>query len=76
MSPHPPTDQVRRHITEVLQSAELRSFLKEDKVFGMDLNLSKMHKDYLKRFEPMAFEVPDAPGGCDTFRALRDGRHM
>ncbi|KAF0293896.1 hypothetical protein FJT64_008387 [Amphibalanus amphitrite] len=59
-------DQVRRHISEVLQSTELRTFLKEDKVFGLDLNLSKMHKDYLKRFEPMAFE--SSPGSPDKLR--------
>ncbi|XP_037087629.1 uncharacterized protein LOC119108156 [Pollicipes pollicipes] len=49
-------DQARKHIAEILKSSELRRFLKEDKVFGLDLNLAKMHKDYLKRFEPMAFQ--------------------
>jgi len=49
-------DQVRSHICDVLNSKELRAFVKEDKVTGVDLNLSKMHKNYLKRHEPEAFE--------------------
>lgn len=45
-------DQIKNHIYSVVHTHRLKDFIRLDKVAGLEINISKMWKDYIKTYDP------------------------
>lgn len=45
-------DQIKNHIYSVVHTHRLKDFIRLDKIAGLEINISKMWKDYIKTFDP------------------------
>ncbi|KAF9421744.1 hypothetical protein HW555_002425, partial [Spodoptera exigua] len=45
-------DQIRNHIYSIVHTHRLKDFIRLDKIAGLEINISKMWKDYIKTFDP------------------------
>ncbi|XP_067000783.1 uncharacterized protein [Anabrus simplex] len=49
--------QIREHIYSIMRSDRVQDFLKEEKHSGPDVNITKMWKDYLEKYDPNFSEL-------------------
>lgn len=45
-------DQIKNHIYSIVHTHRLKDFIRLDKIAGLEINISKMWKDYIKTFDP------------------------
>ncbi|XP_063823155.1 uncharacterized protein LOC135073070 [Ostrinia nubilalis] len=45
-------DQIKNHIYSIVHTHRLKDFIRLDKVAGLEINISKMWKDYIKAYDP------------------------
>ncbi|XP_045520111.1 uncharacterized protein LOC123711566 [Pieris brassicae] len=45
-------DQIKNHIYSIVHTHRLKDFIRLDKIAGLEINISKMWKDYIKSYDP------------------------
>ncbi|CAH0663441.1 unnamed protein product [Chilo suppressalis] len=45
-------DQIKNHIYSIVHTHRLKDFIRLDKIAGLEINISKMWKDYIKAYDP------------------------
>ncbi|GBP07086.1 hypothetical protein EVAR_4493_1 [Eumeta japonica] len=45
-------DQIKNHIYSIVHTHHLKDFIRLDKIAGLEINISKMWKDYIKTYDP------------------------
>ncbi|CAK1578702.1 unnamed protein product [Parnassius mnemosyne] len=45
-------DQIKSHIYSIVHTHRLKDFIRLDKIAGLEINISKMWKDYIKTYDP------------------------
>ncbi|CAG9563361.1 unnamed protein product [Danaus chrysippus] len=45
-------EQIKTHIYSIVHTHRLKDFIRLDKIAGLEINISKMWKDYIKTFDP------------------------
>lgn len=45
-------DQIKNHIYSIVHTHRLKDFIRLDKIAGLEINISKMWKDYIKTYDP------------------------
>ncbi|KAM3967931.1 uncharacterized protein ACR2FA_003813 [Aphomia sociella] len=45
-------DQIKNHIYSIVHTHLLKDFIRLDKIAGLEINISKMWKDYIKTYDP------------------------
>ncbi|XP_068627735.1 uncharacterized protein [Battus philenor] len=45
-------EQIKNHIYSIVHTHRLKDFIRLDKIAGLEINISKMWKDYIKTFDP------------------------
>lgn len=45
-------EQIKNHIYSIVHTHRLKDFIRLDKIAGLEINISKMWKDYIKAYDP------------------------
>ncbi|XP_075972137.1 uncharacterized protein LOC142973974 [Anticarsia gemmatalis] len=45
-------EQIKNHIYSIVHTHRLKDFIRLDKIAGLEINISKMWKDYIKTYDP------------------------
>lgn len=45
-------DQIKNHVYSIVHTHRLKDFIRLDKMAGLEINISKMWKDYIKTYDP------------------------
>lgn len=45
-------EQIKNHIYSIVHTHRLKDFIRLDKIAGLEINISKMWKDYIKSYDP------------------------
>lgn len=45
-------DEIKNHIYSIVHTHRLKDFIRLDKIAGLEINISKMWKDYIKTYDP------------------------
>lgn len=45
-------DQIKNHVYSIVHTHRLKDFIRLDKIAGLEINISKMWKDYIKTYDP------------------------
>lgn len=60
-------DQIKNHIYSIVHTHRLKDFIRLDKIAGLEINISKMWKDYIKTYDPenITATMPKSKRNCD-----------
>ena len=47
---------IKHHILKMLSGSSGNDFIKQDKNQGPDVNITKLHKNFLQQYEPLAID--------------------
>ncbi|KAJ0184347.1 hypothetical protein K1T71_000770 [Dendrolimus kikuchii] len=63
-------DEIKNHIYSIVHTHRLKDFIRLDKIAGLEINISKMWKDYIKIYDPdnMSAEIPKSKINSETSR--------
>ncbi|XP_063530274.1 uncharacterized protein LOC134741430 isoform X1 [Cydia strobilella] len=50
--PNTVIEQIKNHIYSIVHTHRLKDFIRLDKIAGLEINISKMWKDYIKTYDP------------------------
>ncbi|XP_013175316.1 PREDICTED: uncharacterized protein LOC106123494 isoform X1 [Papilio xuthus] len=50
--PNGVVEEIKNHIYSIVHTHRLKDFIRLDKIAGLEINISKMWKDYIKTFDP------------------------
>lgn len=54
-------DQIKSHIYSIVHTHRLKDFIRMDKLSGLEINIAKMWKDYVKTYEPSFSHFFESP---------------
>lgn len=67
---------IKEHIYSILSSDRVCEFLREEKHIGPDVNITKMWKDYLQKYDPHYREIFSEVEIGDSTNSKIDGSHV
>ncbi|XP_041973034.1 uncharacterized protein LOC121728806 [Aricia agestis] len=67
-------DQIKNHIYSIVHTHRLKDFIRLDKIAGLEINISKMWKDYIKTYDPdnISATMPKSKRIIDNMVAMKN----